>query len=694
MRRILSILFLFFISLGVFLPQQTNAQQDTSKIILDEFVITATRTLRNITDIPAQVDVITSDEIDNLPVLNIDDVLKLSTNVSVNRSWGIFSKNAAVTMRGLESSARTLILVDDVPKNKIAGGSVNWHNINPDIVDRIEIIKGPASALYGNNAMGGVINIITKRPTEKFSGSLKSYYGTYNTFGNSINLMGSNIKEHKGFYWNLNGFYRQGDGYIFEPPEFLDETDVMTYLSEYGGGSKLGYQFNENNYIELVYDFYDETRGSGRKVHEEDGSYESYLTNQLRLKYAGKIKQADFKVVAYFTREDYNAQKESLNDYDEYRLYDSETDKTDKGLWFIYSTKIKKTNLVTIGAEVKMGDVVGNEIYRTSPDLINFNSKMNIYGLFIQDEANFLKEKLKLIAGIRCDVASFYDGFQSVIEPTKTTGFTESFSENLPKDEWIAFSPKLSLQYSLSKNAKVYISYGVGFKPPKLKDLSQTGKIRKGFRIANPNLKPETLTNYEIGYSQSLCDKIKFNTAIYYSMGNDFQTLVGNGDSIDTGGSDLKPILQTENIAQVRIIGTEFSVQYFMSKNLWFHIGYSYNDSKIIDCGVSSVNPDLDLSGKYMIEVSPHLFFATVNWKNKYFNTNISCNFVDEQWYDDENTILIEDYFLANIKLSKTFKEKYNVFVDIQNVLDNEFVDRKGRLSPGRMIMGGFKYSF
>jgi outer membrane receptor protein involved in Fe transport len=314
-------------------------------------------------------------------------------------------------------------------------------------------------------------------------------------------------------------------------------------------------------------------------------------------------------------------------------------------------------------------------------------------GFFIQDEINFMQDKLKVIAGLRSDYARFYDGFQSVTDPTKTTGFTESFTEDFEDKNWGAISPKLALQYSLTPKSKLYASVGVGYKPPKLKDLGQTGKIRKGFRLANPNLKPETLTNYEIGYSQLFSEKVKMSTAVYYSLGTDFHYMVGNGDSIDTGGSSLKPILQYQNIGKVGIAGAEMSLKYFAFKTLYFNLSYSYNYSTIIDYEVAQETPDKDLTGKKIVEVSPHLFYADMNYKNKYFSLNINCNYVGEQWYDDENTVLIEDYFLLNARLSKTIKVHSKIYIDIQNILDNEYVDRKGQLSPGRFVIAGFQYS-
>ena len=137
------------------------------KIEMSPVVITATRTKRVVEDVPARMAVIGRSEIENYPANDVDDALKSISNVFVNRSWGIFSKNTSVTMRGLDGTSRTLVLLDGIPLNKVSGGQIQWALIRPEDVENIEVLKGPGSALYGMNAMGGVINVITRKPQKK-----------------------------------------------------------------------------------------------------------------------------------------------------------------------------------------------------------------------------------------------------------------------------------------------------------------------------------------------------------------------------------------------------------------------------------------------------------------------------------------------------------------------------------------------
>jgi len=122
-------------------------------------IVTATKNERNIKDIPNRIEVINSKKIENFAGTNVDDFLRSLTGVNVDRFSGIYSKSASITLRGINSAQRTLILLDGIPMNKTDGGSINWNRIDPENVEKIEVIKGPISALYGSNGISGVVNI-------------------------------------------------------------------------------------------------------------------------------------------------------------------------------------------------------------------------------------------------------------------------------------------------------------------------------------------------------------------------------------------------------------------------------------------------------------------------------------------------------------------------------------------------------
>ena len=445
-----------------------------SSVEMEKVIITATKTERKIEDLSGQNEVIEKEEIEEFPATSTDDLLQSIANINVNRSWGIFSKNASVTMRGLDAAQGVLILYNGVPLNKTAGGSINWHMISPDRIERIEVIKGPSSALYGNNAMGGVINIITKKSDKPISGDIRTFGGSYATLGGKFNVEGNQDIKGKKFYWGLSGFYRQGDGYIIEPKTVRDSTDTEVYLKENRVGATMGYEFNDKNRIEIEYSYYDDKRGDGRLVYFDDGGHIKYTTHFVRTKYNGQFGKMKIEVHGYLQDEHYYQFSESVNSDGNYKLSKKNQISRDYGLWMNATRKIGEKNWFTFGIDIKQGLMDASDIYLTSTDTLMRDGKVQSYAAFLQDEYRLFNDKLKIIAGLRFDYARFYDGSIHVGEPTVNTGFEESITESYGSSDWTALSPKLAIQYEIVPAIKSYVSASTGFMGVRLASASST----------------------------------------------------------------------------------------------------------------------------------------------------------------------------------------------------------------------------
>ena len=655
---------------------------------MEKVIITATLTERKIEDLPGQNDVIEKEEVEEYPSSNVDNILQSIANINVNRSWGIFSKNASVTMRGLDAAQGVLILYNGVPLNKTAGGSINWHMISPDRIERIEVIKGPSSALYGNNAMGGVINIITKKTDQKISGDVRAFGGSYATLGGKFDLEGNQKINGKKLYWGLNGFYRQGDGYIIEPKDVRDSTDVEVYLKESRVGATVGYEFDDKNKLEIEYSYYDDKRGDGKQVYFDDGGYIKYTTHFARAKYNGQLGEFKIEADAYLQDEDYYQFSESINSDGNYKMSKKDQISRDYGLWMNATRNFDDKNWLTFGIDIKQGFMDASDIYLTSTDTLIRDGRVQSYAAFIQDEHRLFNDKLKIIAGLRFDYARFYDGSIHVGDPTANTGFEESLSENYGSSDWTALSPKLGIQYEITPAIRSYISVSTGFMPPKLDDMISSRKISKGFKEANPNLQPQTLTNYEIGFNTKPFKNVQLKMAGYYSLGKDFQYFVATGDYVD-GQTELI----RENIAAIEIFGAEFFFQYDFTKSLTFKANYSYNSSTIKDFDLDNYTGD-DLTGKQLVEIPWHQAFAGLFWKNKIVNTTLVANYIGEEYTDEQNILIIDDYLTADIRLSRMINKNFFFALDIQNIFDKVYIDKKQRLSPGRFILVELAYQF
>ena len=147
---------------------------------LEEVVVTATRDVEEIRKIPANVTVITKEEIEQSNAQNRVDLLRDEVGVVVRDFYGN-GKTASVDIRGFGETAplNTLVLVDGRRVNEIDLSGVDWTQIPLDQIERIEIVRGAGSVLYGDNAVGGVINIITKKPEKPFSARVGGAVGSY-----------------------------------------------------------------------------------------------------------------------------------------------------------------------------------------------------------------------------------------------------------------------------------------------------------------------------------------------------------------------------------------------------------------------------------------------------------------------------------------------------------------------------------
>lgn len=684
---------------------------EPSVILTEEVVVTATRVERNITQVPGRIYVIKSKTLEALPLLSADDMMQVVPGVQVSRGSGIFSNKAIVTMRGLggKEQSRVLVLLDGVPVNKTDGGSVNWNMLNIAGISRVEIAKGPASSIYGSNAMGGIIQIFTKKPDTTLTGAVTFKGGSFGTLGGNLWLGGrfktKKEKKDRYLYWTLTGMGTDSKGYFTEPSDSLRETDstiVRTYLKEYGAGAKLGYVINPGHSVEAEVNYYDDWRGSGIKVVEPTGGFTRHATWQARGRY--RVNQGIFNIAvnAFLQRENYHAMNESFKDYS-YKLYDVSSIRSDFGVLVNVTQPLFKNNELTEGIDIRQGAVNASDVYYTSTDKVNNAGKMNFYALYLQDEYSFWKDRMQLIAGVRYDYSNYFDGLFNIESPSTTTSFLAPFvDENISDASWQAFSPKVSLQYRPVQNLRMYIAVAQGFRPPILDDMCRSGKIRGGFKLANASLQPETITNYEFGADFKLFNKLFFEASAYYSRGKDFMYYVSTGDSVDLGYYPLTPVYMRKNISRVEISGIEAGFRYQITTNLNAYINYAYTHAVVSEYKVEDTLANSDLTGKFLADVPKHSASCGIQWTNRIVNLSATARYVGAMYINDKNeyddTYLLSDqypeYITVDFKIGKQLWHHLNLAVDVQNVFDKLIYDSKNQVSAGRLIFGEVSYKF
>lgn len=676
---------------------------DKKTFITDEVTISAERRLEeNIFNIPVRTKILSNREIESMPVISPNKLFEGISGVNVNSEAGMFS-STSISLRGLggNSQAGTLVVLDGTPINKSDAGSVNWNIIDKDNIETIEIIKGPGSAIYGSNAMGGIINIKTGKPRKQLEGFISTSYGTYNTFDSKLRLSG--ISDNEKYYWRTFSSYRNSDGYINTPEDIIIRNDsivVPVFLYEYMFNALAGYNINRQNSIEFSLTYLNDIRGRGVKIYEDVGANTHRNTLHGFAKYHGQIGNIQLFANLFLLDENYSRLNEYFSDGD-YALYEIDSRRKEQGSKFIAKYPIMENLELTAGIDLQIGSVNGADIYYTSTDLIRNSGKLDIYSGYLQTKINSGNNKFVFVPGVRYDFASFKDAQFSVETPSYSVEYISQFEfDNLETTNWASFSPKFSMEYLFSNSLKVFATIAKGFRAPRLDDLCRSDRVRTGFRIANPEIKPEYVYSYEIGTDISPLKKLNLGVSVYYNVGKDFMYLLSTGDSVNLGYT-IAPIYQIDNIGEVNIYGTEVDIFYSLSDAVSIFSNYTYNISVIRDFVVNPNGAGFDLTGKFLTNIPAHKFSTGFTLKNRFVNFSSTLHYTGSRWINDDNSVdeiyLLTDkhpaYYIVDAKLWKSYKS-ITASIVFDNIFNVIYTNRRGYRNPGRMIIVKLGYNF
>lgn len=641
---------------------------------IDEVVVTGTRNERLLKEVPARIDIVTPKLIKQAPAQSIDDVLSMFSGVNTTRSGGMGTMHTNVSIRGLagDEQGRTLVLYDGVPINSSDGGSVNWNSIHIDNVERIEIFKGPGSSLYGNNAMGGVINIISKRATNPLSVNASASYGSMNTVLTNLSVS-SRVTNKLSLF--VSGYFNRSDGYNNIPDSLRTDPDysVARYMKEGGANLLAQYSFSELFNWDVAYELYLDKRGEGEKIEAPDGEYRHFNHNRVRTRLYGNRNKLRYDLSLYFQRVNYFKLDERIKK-GVYQRFDVKSDRDDWGGILNFNYDFSTKNHLTFGTELRNGRVEGGDYYVTSPDVVYNRGAMSIYSLYAQDEQSFFDARLRLQLAARYDYARFHDGWFDA-QGDNVSDFN-SHNGPLKSNSWNNFSPRVALRYTPEAWGSVYASFSKGFRASILDDLCRSGWMWIGPKIANPNLKPETLYNYEVGATFFPMRNLSLAPTFYYAQGHDFLYYVATGDKL-WGKRD---IYQRQNVSRVNVTGVEFDLKYTIIRGLDLTANYSYNDSKIEKF---PERPELD--GKVLTYAPKHQVKGSINWTGGWVDVFLKGSYKSKQFTTDTNEEFIKPYSVWDLRLSRWLNHRYYVGFEILNLFDNRHMNTKDYISTGRL---------
>ena len=679
MKKIFVLVLLF--SVVIFSPLQAQEKKDDEPALkLQEVVVTATRDKQEIRKAPANVTVITAEEISKTGATNVPQLLEFVEGAQI-RSYSGNPAQSMIDLRGFGGDnpyGKTLILLDGRRLNRPDMSPASLMQIPLNNIESIEIIRGASSVLYGDAAIGGVINIITKRGkgAPKINAALTA--GSYSFHDEKIGVSGSTgklsyaVNGANQFSWG----YRDRSKFSFTGAGFNFGYDASPYLglSLDGSLSKTAFempggltkaQIEANPRQIQPGHINDDATEDYQNLH---GKINSVLGNFGRLDtdlyYGGKIIKSNYD--SYWPPNQYNS-------------YDVRTfGVTPK--YILEAPIVRFANKITLGVdyyhETLTLDKYADKERTTKTHLVDFEK--NTLGFYIRDEFNVLPS-LILAGGYRTERAEF-KGKSTTLSP-----FSIDF-DSTKKHQAQAWEG--SLTYLFSEKSKIYAKYASVYRYPFLDE--QASFYSSGpLNSFNINIEKEKGRSYELGTTVYPLDNFKVGLTFY------------RVDMEDEISAD--PVTwELKNLDKTRHVGTEFTINYILKDYFNFNGNLTYQKA-VFDEGVNN--------GKE-VPIVPH-WMANANLEI-YLPYNISLNprlrYVDKAFLAndyDNNAEKLQDYLRCDFYIYWRPEVKGNkivVFAGVENLTDENYatygIDLAGwgdnlyYPADGLIIKGGVSVTF
>lgn len=626
------------------------AAEEAQQTTLGEVVVTATRTAREVEKVPANVTVIDEEDIDRSNAQNVPDLLRSQEGIVVRDLLGN-GKTATVDLRGFGETAayNTLVLVDGRRVNEIDLSGVDWTQIPLEQIARVEIVRGTGSVLYGDNAVGGVINIITKTPKDEFSASVGGVFGSYDRNKESVSLSGG-----KGpVAGSLFASYESTDGYrdnnevrnkdiggkvVFDPTEFISFNLSGSYHSDDYGlpGSLTEAELKADRegttspsddaettdkYVKLGFELdMGPWGGITTDVSYRDRDSEAFLLSDPDFPFKNDIETDTLAITPrYVWQGDIFHHENTLI----------------AGLDF-YSTEQDTKSFFGFFAPLPSSPTGTSEIDRES------------YGIYINDEFSLL-DNLILSVGARREKVE-YDLKVRDLSPF----FPLAPLDDSVTDRENAFSAGLTFLYD--GQSSVFVRANRSFRFP-LTDEIVVYDYDNGEIGVNPDLKPQTGKHYEFGVRHYFTPEIQANVTLFRA-------------EIDDEIYFNQPLFRNENHPETLHQGVEVGAKAELLKKLTLFGNYTYEEATFEkepykDNRIPGVPKHKANVGFNIHDVVPGFVFSA------------DYNYVGSSYLisDLENDFSkLEDYFTLNAKISYEW-QLLKAFVAVNNLTGEEYSD-------------------
>jgi len=598
---------------------------------LESIVVTGTRTERYLKDVPVTTQVLRHNKINESGAINLSEALDRMTGVSiVENQFG-----HGIELCGFDSD-HVLVLIDGMKLIGRTNGQLDVSQIPVNQIERIEVVKGANSALYGSEAMGGVVNIITKKLNDTFNFKIGGALGSFGKLSLAPSIQGSILGLNAKLNINTQTF---GKEYLY-PVELWENGSsyvknnydlTLNYTSPFWGTSN----------IKLLY--FSESQSQDLNIFND-------ITENIRssIQFGNRLNIYDFDIHSIIETSEYDHIYKRIKISSGFKKTNDQTIDALKR----YSISINKqinNHLISCGNGYEAESIISDRVS-------NNNQNSTLYFGFVQDEYQFT-DKLTFLSGVRHDYHSIYGKY---------------------------YSPKFSIMFKPEFFSRIRFSYGEGFRAPSFKELYLDFTVEEiGYRILGDTLlQPERSNSINLDFE-------RWHTNSYHGRLNFFYNKINNLiDYVYLGEEDstFLDLWQSANIREAITNGFDIDITYFLQKNIEFSLGYSFLNTWDVD-NESPIN----LKSKHKANIKLRVLI----YEN--LNINMMSKFVGKRYYgelNDENVNIenwLDNYQIYDVSLNSKIGDFFEVNMGVKNLTDVK--DPEWGPMPGREWFIGCSYS-
>ena len=617
-----------------------NVFADT-ELKTDDVFVTATRTpiLKN--NVIADVTTVASEDIERAGSSSLPELLQRQPGIEISNLGGA-GKVSTLSIRG-SSSTHSIVLIDGMRVGAATSGFSAIEHIPLSQIEKIEILRGPASSLYGQDAIGGVIQIFTKKGVDGFKPYVGIGYGSYNTSNFQSGIRGGNNQTTYAINFaamNTDGF----SAFIPNPNKTIANAANLDRdeYKNYSLSSFLNHKINQEYEIDLQYFL---SKGKN-KFDQQFANFAPFVD------FKNETKQESYAV---------NLKGQINNAWQSSIKIGQSTDKYLDKQKFNLISNLQDSNLV--------------DLYKTTQNQFAWQNNIKLNKGSLTLLYDFLQQKIK--------TTDLYEKTQrtnhGLMVGYSLIEVRHNFQTNIRKDFNSAYDDAITgnigYAYSINSNWTIASSYGTAFVSPSFNFLYS---LADDFALGNPNLKPEKSKNIEASIRYKDGDG-SLNLTIFQNRINDF--------IIYTIPDDPGLRTSTQNLNKAEIQGLTISGDQF----------FGHFQIKGSATGQSAKNEDTD---KYLPRRASLIGNINLNYYIGFWNIGIEETFSNKRFDDKENTVKLSGYALTNIVADYKINDKLKLNLRLNNVFDKDYsLAAEGTSgfkyqTPGRSLFTNLRYDF